>query len=488
MNESGDLLKSLNKEQNDAVSVAPDNHYLVLAGAGCGKTTVLTRRIVFLLLKNFNPHTILGVTFTRKAADEMTGRLVKLLPSASDSLPLLTTFHAFALHLLQSDCAGKQNFRRLGYSTRPVYCNESLRLRLLAESSSKQERQLLGVDLLALDALIEKNSVFPGGSGNFTDEQSHLFGILRDRFQNSKIGKGVWDFSDLVSGAVKIIEECPEVSSQWRERYKVILVDEFQDTNPLQIRLLTLLLGKTGRLFAVGDDDQAIYGFRGADIRPTIRFTEYFPGAEILKLQINYRSVPPILSTANRLFRHKSASYRKTLVSGCYGKKDGTAPSKFMFESDHQLLDWLIMKVDRIRSSEGFAPEEIAVLFRVNQSVFSTKEYFASKAVDQHPQLLTVHASKGLEFPVVFLCDLEEGLFPNYRIPKKAHLRSFRDLVRYSMSSRKRTIVCDWEEELRLFYVAVTRAQKQLYFCAVRHKHIYGRVQRYKASRFLRLV
>lgn len=485
------VCSGLNKDQLHAVTAPLENHYLILAGAGCGKTTVLTRRIAFLIGRGVGPDSILAVTFTRKAAEEMSSRVRRLLQISLDAqLPELTTFHAFALKLLRSSVNGIKNFERIGYQSEVRHCDENLRMKLLAESSTAAQRTLLGMNLSTLDALIEKNTVFPEMPKTLTDKKNSVLQSIAETFFRRKRSIGVWDFSDLVSGALNVLKSDPQVCRHYRKKYSYILVDEFQDTNPLQLQLLLYLLGDTGRLFAVGDDDQAIYGFRGADIGPTIHFEEVFEDARIIKLQVNYRSLPPILATANRLFRSKPAVYRKVLVSGCYGKKEGRVPSKFLFSTDEELYAWMTRKAAQIRNESGIAPEEMVALFRINQSVINAGKYYTANDIEQQYrlQLLTVHASKGLEFPVVFLCDLEEGTFPNYRIPGKVRIRSLAGLLRYPFSVSRQKIECDWAEELRLFYVAITRAQQQLYFCATRQKKVYGRIRRYNASRFLRLV
>jgi DNA helicase II / ATP-dependent DNA helicase PcrA len=481
----------LNDDQLHAVTAPLENHYLILAGAGCGKTTVLTRRIAFLIRERIASHSILAVTFTRKAAEEMNDRLRKLLSlPAPTRLPEVTTFHSFALNLLRSTFDGKKNFERIGFRSEVRHCEEHRRMELLAESSTTDQRNLLGVNLSALDALVEKCTVFPGTLKTLTDEKNAVLRSITETFSRRKRSAGVWDFSDLVSGALNVLTTDTQVCRHYRNAYTHILVDEFQDTNPLQLKLLTCLLGDRGRLFAVGDDDQAIYGFRGADIGPTIHFEDIFNGARIIKLQVNYRSMPPILATANRLFRSKPAAYRKVLVSGRYRKKEGKAPSRFLFSSDEELYGWIIQKAAQIGHTAGIAPDEMAALFRINQSVVNAESCFTARNVEQQfkPRLMTVHASKGLEFPVVFLCDLEEGIFPNYRIPVKARIRSFTELLHYPFSASRQKIECNWEEELRLFYVAITRAQQQLFFCASRQKKVYTRIRHYKASRFLRLI
>jgi superfamily I DNA/RNA helicase len=261
-------------------------------------------------------------------------------------------------------------------------------------------------------------------------------------------------------------------------------VDEFQDTNPLQIQLLRMILSETARVFAVGDDDQAIYGFRGADIGPTIEFTRFFDGARIVKLQTNYRSVPAILKFANRIFSHKTSSYRKILVSGKYKDFKGKWPSWHRFEDQSKMVHWIAVQAHTLCQKCKIPLSSMAILFRVNQSLASVNTLIKTEIPDiSSITLMTIHKSKGLEFPVVFLCDLEESVFPSYRIPDTRTIHTFKDFI-VELFRKRKNIDCDWDEEKRLFYVAVTRAEKHLFLLSVRNKKVYGRVRRFKYSRF----
>lgn len=490
MSKPSPLLSGLNSEQQAAVSAPPGCHYLVLAGAGCGKTTVLSRRIAFLSTCGIPLHSILALTFTRKAAGEMAGRTRKLTGESNGTTgPVVATFHSFSLSLLSDEIDGRKNFSRIGYRGAPRWCEEKERLRILNASSTRNERKELGVDLLSLDAQIERLGVFPDRVAVTPEKKELLLSISR-RFGRAKRKEDMWDFSDLTGGAVRLFERVPETASYYRSRFSTILVDEFQDTNPLQIRLLHLLLGKEIYLFAVGDDDQAIYGFRGADIRPTLEFTSHFTGARIFKLQTNYRSLPAILTAANRIFRHKPFPYRKVLVSGKYKKGEGEKPSRHQFENEERMVDWIIEEAARCSRTLGVPADSMAVLCRLNRSVDRIRDRMAEKKMvsSQCPRVLTVHRSKGLEFPVVFLCDLEESIFPNYRMKKKTRIRTFVQLIHYIISKSRERPECDLEEEKRLFYVGVTRAQKRLFFLSARNRIFYNRKVRMRPSRFIRLI
>ena len=487
------VFDGLNREQRDAVAAPSDCHYLILAGAGCGKTTVLTRRIACLAAGGIPLESILALTFTRKAADEMAVRVAALAKTqeTSPALPAITTFHAFALKILSETMGdGTANFSRIGFSGVPRCCEEGERLRIFAGCSAPDERRVLGADVLRLDAMVERYHLFPEKTAEMPAEQAALLRTVSDRYAQCKRERGVWDFSDLVDGAVTLFEQYPSVADCYRRRFKAVLVDEFQDTNPLQVRFLHQLLSDGKYLFAVGDDDQAIYGFRGADIRPILEFQEHFPGARILKLQTNYRSMPALLAKANRIFREKDLLYRKVLVSGRYPRGSGTPPVTRRFDNQEKMAAWIPEQARMCAERLKVPIPSMAVLFRTNQSADRVAEYFRlTGAPDTHfPQLLTVHKSKGLEFPAVFLCDMEETVFPAYRKPSGKRIDSIFDLIRTIFSKVRHEDDPDLDEELRLFYVAVTRAQLHLYLLYSRTKRIYNRTRRFEPSRFLKYM
>ena len=432
---------------------------------------------------------MLALTFTRKAAEEMVSR-VALLDSidSRSTLPLITTFHGYALRVLSGSFEKKVNFLRIGFSGKPELITERKRLEMLCRITTPAQRRFLQCDLFKLDSMLAQKTVFPEKLSDMDNDCVAMLQSIETAFQKEKQTSGLWDFSDLLSGVLRLFNENPQIAEYYSAQFSTILVDEFQDTNPVQIKLLNSLLRKDKQLFAVGDDDQAIYGFRGADIRPTIHFCECFTNASILKLQINYRSMPSILQAANKIISDKPLAYRKVLVSGKYKGKAGPRPSVQIFGSQEHMAGWIMNKAEQINKSESVDINSMAVLFRINNTLEWVLEYWKqSYELDrQFPQLLTVHRSKGLEFPVVFLCDLEEGVFPSYRLAAQAPIRSFGDLIR--SLNRTSSIKCDWDEEKRLFYVGVTRAEKHLFFLSVQKKLVYGRKHGFNRSRLLKLV
>ncbi len=494
-----DLLLGLNPEQLAAVTARNSGSLLVLAGAGCGKTSVLTRRIAFLVRQGVAPSRICALTFSRKAAEEMAHRLVKLDPACGGkNAPLVTTFHAFALRVLNERCDGGRNFGRIGFSDDNIQLLDGKqRFEFIAKACTAAMRRTLGMGIIELSSALDLLLNFPEkASLRWSDEEFSLLAKIEHEFYNLRKAHGLWDFADLICGGLELFSKYPEIADDWGRRFDVVLVDEFQDTNPMQIDMLDVLLRSGASLYAVGDDDQAIYGFRGADIRPIRNFTARFRDAAIVKLQINYRSVNSILNCANKLWADKPAEYRKVLVSGLTPQPTGCRKPKTMrFGTQAQALEWILARARFIERWEKIPIGSMAVLFRINDTLASVAAHYKSIGLtdDKIPQLLTVHASKGLEYPVVFLCDLEEGVFPHYRLQKEKRIHTWTELLKEIVKPKSKPETdeargCDIEEELRLFYVGVTRAQRYLFFVSVDKKPFYGREIEFRRSRFLRLV
>ncbi|MBD3346350.1 MAG: hypothetical protein GF401_14945 [Chitinivibrionales bacterium] len=225
-----------------------------------------------------------------------------------------------------------------------------------------------------------------------------------------------------------------------------------------------------------------------------MNFTTHFPGAKIYKLETNYRSVPAVLHTANRIFRSKPKELRKVLHSGMYSLGEARRypkPSKSHFNTQEDMVIWIQSQLSEVQKRHTIPPCKTALLFRVNQTLEWTREQFETSGIEEEnfPVFSTIHGAKGLEFPVVFLCDLEEGVFPNYRLRKSQRIRNWNDVFRrYILRKKPPPIECDIDEETRLFYVGVTRAEKILYLLSCAQKYEHGRRKKYEGSRFLRLV
>jgi superfamily I DNA/RNA helicase len=486
------ILAGLNSQQAEAVKAPFGRNCLILAGAGCGKTTVLTRRIAHCAATFCAQDRILALTFTHKAAEEMRTRVSDIESIRRDApLPRITTFHGFGLGVLRDTVHGERNAKRLGFSSEPQLLDSRKRLEMLAAISTPQERHGLGADLLKIDNLLACCEADSGKLINLDAQRRAVLDSLARRFEKKKIEQNVWEFSDMLTQVLNLFGGFPEIQEHYARFFGHIVVDEFQDTSPLQIRLLDSLLSAGASLFAVGDDDQAIYAFRGADTGPTLDFPTRFNNASVLKLETNYRSRPAILNAANRIFADKPPAYRKVLKSGRYSMardQRGQKPRRNKFESQEDMVGWIIQQAGLINRKHGIPITGMCLLFRLNETLEWARAAFVRRGIgmDGFLKMMTVHGSKGLEFPVVFLCDLEESQFPNYRQRKDLQVRTWMDLFRRLFRRGGSEIDCDLDEEKRLFYVGVTRAVHFLFLLSCREKMHNGRTIKLVPSRFLK--
>ncbi|MDG5813763.1 ATP-dependent helicase [Chitinispirillales bacterium ANBcel5] len=489
-----EMVKSINPEQYEAVTTAHKGSVLVLAGAGCGKTAVLTRRIAYLAGSGINADQIVALTFSRKAALEMAQRLSDLMSHTSD-LPLVTTFHGFALRILTTAHGGRSNFSRIGFEGKLQLLSSAQRYKLLSIVSNAGQRKYLKLNLTDLEKIITKMEVFPQRVRRLVgDKEWDLIWSIASKFSEIKKKRGLWDYSDLINGVLQLFRRFPSIAAHYGGAFRSVLVDEFQDTSPVQVELLEFLLGESTSLFAVGDDDQAIYGFRGADIRPICEFEKRFEDSIVIKLETNYRSIPAILNCANKLWVNKPATYRKILRSGKTTHPLGCSrPAVIKFKDQKAASEWIVKKINEIEEKYKIPPTSMAVLFRVNSTLSFTQRVMKTMQPDTKrlPLFVTVHGSKGLEYPVVFLCDLEEGFFPHYRIEKRRKIGTWSDFFNQIMKSqqKQRSVADDiLDEELRLFYVGLTRAQRFLFLLSCGRKEYFQRQIQLQPSRFLKYL
>ncbi|HET7824824.1 MAG TPA: UvrD-helicase domain-containing protein, partial [Anaeromyxobacter sp.] len=306
-----DLLSDLNEAQREAV-LHGAGPLLVLAGAGSGKTRVIVHRIARLVREEgVVPWRILAVTFTNKAAGEMRERLVRLLGVEANEL-WVQTFHAFGARFLRREAA------RAGLSPSfPIYDgDDQLRLAkgILAELGADEGELLTARQ--ALSAIDEwKGLALRPEELRLADHdvEGQLAREVYARYQAALGRAGAADFGDLLMRPVRLLEEDDRVRQRWQGRFEHVLVDEFQDTNPVQYRLLRLLAGSRGNACVVGDDDQAIYAWRGASVENILGFDKDFPGARVVKLERNYRSTRNVLDAAHAVIARATRRREKRL-------------------------------------------------------------------------------------------------------------------------------------------------------------------------------
>jgi len=311
-----ELLSQLNEQQREAVTSA-DGPLLILAGAGSGKTRVIAHRIAYLIgERGVWPRNILAVTFTNKAAEEMRNRVNKLLEGLEiDSTPLISTFHSLCVRILRRDIEALE----AGYTRSFTIYDQDDAVRLTRNclrDLGLDERQLVPRSVQAAISAAknrgEDADAF-GAKAYYIDERrasiARVFQLYEERLQKNN----ALDFDDLLIKAVRLLRDVPEVRDRYNDRFRYLLVDEYQDTNQLQFALIRLLTEKQQNVCVVGDPDQSIYRWRGADIQNILRFEEHFPSAKVIRLEENYRSTQNILDIASGVIRHNVERKEKAL-------------------------------------------------------------------------------------------------------------------------------------------------------------------------------
>lgn len=628
------IFETLNDRQLEAVRHT-EGPLLITAGAGSGKTKVLTCRIAHLLEKGVSPYRILAITFTNKAAKEMRERVEKLVGARAESM-WLSTFHSFCAKLLRFEIDGKfgytRNFTIYDATDQMTLIKDCLK-QMNLDDKQFPPRSVLGTISSAKNALMDAHE-FAGRTNDFYEEKVAEAYTL---YEKKLLENNAMDFDDLLRLAVRLLDEYSDVREKYQDRFQYILVDEYQDTNHAQYTLTKLLAAKWRNICVVGDADQSIYAWRGADIRNIMDFTRDYPDAASIKLEQNYRSTKTILQAANAVINNNESRPKKNLwtenqtgnkiihyhaqteydeadyVAGViYNRHEisqepyGNMAILFRTNSQSRVLEEKLMRYaipytmvggtkfyDRKEIKDVIAylrllynPEDSLSLTRIInvpkrnigattlehltdyaeeqgislfEALSSTEELPVTKRakaaledfsvtifellnhvdewnvqqimeevikqtgygamldaeaahdtqgesrkenvgqfltaakeyVDDNPDgtlqdflenvalvsdvdefesseskvtLMTLHAAKGLEFPVVFLVGLDEGLFP--------HSRTLMDSSQI-------------EEERRLAYVGITRAEQQLYVTNASTRTMYGRISAYMPSRFL---
>ena len=353
------LLEGLNEPQRQAV-VHAEGPLLILAGAGSGKTRVLTHRIAHLLRTGrANAGEILAITFTNKAAQEMRGRVEQLVGARTRAMWIMT-FHSACARILRAEA------QRLGYTRGFTIYDEADSLRLVKQCVEELDidpkrfaprgirRQISDAKNSLLDAAAYRQKV----SSFFEQTSADVFELYEQRIH----AMNAMDFDDLLVRCVNLFELFEEVLGRYRSSFRHVLVDEYQDTNRAQYRWLALLAGEHRNLSVVGDDDQSIYRFRGADIRNILDFEDDFPDAHVVKLEQNYRSTQTILSAANAVVAHNRGRKPKTLWTEL---GEGEPVHVRELEDEHEEARFVGGEIERI-VDQGGSRDEIAVFYRTN--------------------------------------------------------------------------------------------------------------------------
>ena len=351
------IYDTLNPKQKEAV-LHTDGPLLILAGAGSGKTRVLTHRIAYLIDEcGVNPWNIMAITFTNKAAGEMRERVDNLVGFGAESI-WVSTFHSSCVRIL------RRHIENLGYTTSfSIYDSDDQKTlmrqvfkTLDIDTKQFKERSVLAAISSAKDKLITPEEFLLNAGGDFREKKT---GEIYKEYQKQLKKNNALDFDDLIVKTVELFQNNPQILDYYQERFRYIMVDEYQDTNMAQFKLVSLLASKYRNLCVVGDDDQSIYRFRGADIQNILSFENTFPGTMVIKLEQNYRSTQNILDAANEVIRHNFGRKDKTLWTA-NGEGD-----KILFKQFDTAKDEADFVVRQIRDS-GYSYQDQAVLYRTN--------------------------------------------------------------------------------------------------------------------------
>jgi DNA helicase-2/ATP-dependent DNA helicase PcrA len=352
-------LADLNPAQREAV-LATEGPVLVVAGAGSGKTRVLTHRIAHLVVAcGVKPNEILAITFTNKAAEEMKRRLEGILGDVARRMWVMT-FHAACGRILRREAP------RLAYRSNFTIYDQADQVRVvkqIVEEEGWDPKRFVPRGIHAQISSAKNQLVGPEEYANRVGSfYEQTVAAVYDRYQKRLHASNAMDFDDLIMRTVEILEHHPDAREKWQKAFRYILVDEYQDTNHAQYRLLQLLAGKHGNVFAVGDPDQSIYAFRGADIRNILEFERDFGGARVIALEQNYRSTNAILRAANSLIAHNRERKPKNLFSEL---GEGDPVRVVEVEDEHAEARFVAAEIAAL-VDEGFAASEIAVFYRTN--------------------------------------------------------------------------------------------------------------------------
>ena len=370
------IYDSLNDRQQEAV-FHTDGPVLILAGAGSGKTRVLTHRVAYLIEnKNVNPWNILAITFTNKAAGEMRERVDDIVGFGSESI-WVSTFHSTCVRIL------RRYIERLGFGNNfTIYDTDDSKnimkdvcKRLEIDTKQYKERALLSAISSAKNDLISPEEYELKAMGDYGKQKvasvyKEYQGVLR---KNNAL-----DFDDLIGKTVELFRICPDVLDYYQERFRYIMVDEYQDTNTAQFELVRLLAGKYRNLCVVGDDDQSIYKFRGANISNILDFEKVFPEAEVIKLEQNYRSTQTILDAANTVIRNNVERKDKALWTD---KGEGEQIHFRQFDTAYEEAEFIAGEIGKKKKYGKAEYKDCAVLYRTNAQSRMLEERFIMEGI-----------------------------------------------------------------------------------------------------------
>ena len=364
-------LKELNDKQYEAV-VNTEGPCLVIAGAGSGKTKVLTYKIAYLVgEKKVLPWNILAITFTNKAANEMRERAEALVGEAVKDI-WMGTFHSICVRIL------RKFIDRIGYDSSFIIFDTSDQKTLVKQCMKElqiddktfNERGVLSEISNAKNEMLEPDQYSIRAGNDFRKSKiAKIYELYQKRLKDNN----AIDFDDIINFTVKILMENPDVLEYYANKFKYVLVDEYQDTNKSQFTLITLFASMHGNVTAVGDNDQGIYSFRGADISNILNFEKDFPGTKIIKLEQNYRCTGNILKVANEIIKNNEVKYDKKLWTQ---NEEGNLPKVYSADNEYDEGSYIAEQIEHLRREEYYKYSDFAVLYRMNTQSRAIEDIF----------------------------------------------------------------------------------------------------------------
>lgn len=355
------LLESLNNKQEEAV-LQTEGPCLVIAGAGSGKTKVLTHKIAYLMAEKYiKPWNILAITFTNKAANEMKQRVENLVGDAANDM-WIGTFHSICVRVL------RKYIDRIGFDHSFIIFDTSDQKTLIKECLKElkiddklfTDRAVLSEISNAKNEMLEPKAYSVKYEGDYRKE---VIARVYDLYQKRLKENNAVDFDDIINYTIKILTENIDVFEYYTDKFQYVLVDEYQDTNKAQFTLISIMASRHGNITVVGDNDQGIYSFRGADITNILNFEKDFPGTKIIKLEQNYRCTGNILKAANAVIKNNQVKYDKKLWTQ---NDEGNLPSIYVGEDEYNESNYIVSKINELKREQYYKYSDFAVLYRMN--------------------------------------------------------------------------------------------------------------------------
>ena len=366
-----ELLEGLNDKQHEAV-INTEGANLIIAGAGSGKTKVLTHKIAYLIQeKNVTPWSILAITFTNKAAKEMKERVTGLIGDIANDM-WIGTFHSICVKIL------RRYIDRIGYEKSFAIFDTSDQRTLIKQCIKEiglddkmfTDRSVLAEISNAKNEMIEPDKYMAKYTGEFRKEKiASAYTLYQEKLRKNN----AVDFDDIINFTIKILMENDDVLEYYTNKFTYVLVDEYQDTNKAQFTLVTLLASKYGNITVVGDNDQGIYSFRGADIKNILNFEKDFVGTNIIKLEQNYRCTGNILDAANAVIKNNETKYKKKLWTE---NEKGNLPQIFVGDNEYGEASYIVSQINRLRREEYYKYTDFTVLYRMNTQSRAIEDIF----------------------------------------------------------------------------------------------------------------